>query len=151
MSESQTQIAEENSPTQNEQNTSPLLPQKTIQERINSGEPHIKWLTEVIFTKRYPSKDCKHCQGLGYQGIYRTAESALPKMPLGPNDQCPCKSGKKFKKCCQSFVQRMRHSGGQILVCGCVGRSELAINPNAQEAKDRMKLLDNNMREILNK
>ena len=30
-------------------------------------------------------------------------KSALPQTTVGPNHQCPCGSGKKFKKCCGRF------------------------------------------------
>jgi len=36
-------------------------------------------------------------------------EEQLPKRKVGVNDPCPCKSGKKYKKCCQlAEVQRQR-------------------------------------------
>lgn len=126
-------------PTSETLETLPAQPSPTLkstQDRINEGEPHIKFHEQVIFTKRWPDPKCKHCKGLGYQGTWR--QKPQPALTIGRNDKCPCGSGQKLKKCCIKTLTRMRMSGSSVLTCGCAGRAQLADNPQLETLRNQM-------------
>ena len=39
--------------------------------------------------------------GTGGSGDKTVKRQPVKKVKIGPNDPCPCQSGKKFKKCCR--------------------------------------------------
>jgi hypothetical protein len=54
---------------------------------------------------------CKNCghwfnSGLWKKHWAKKVDSAIEKNKIGRNDPCPCKSGKKYKKCCQPVGHR---------------------------------------------
>ncbi len=129
----------ENSQNQNEtvSLTQSETPKKTNQERIEAGEPHIKYKEQLIFTKNWPGKNCRKCLSTGYVGVLLKGDRKA--LTLGRNDKCPCGSDKKYKKCCLELVARMRMSGSSILTCSCVGKgAELAENPDLDKLRAQM-------------
>ena len=50
----------------------------------------------------YAQAGCNHCHGRGLVRLFTNH------MKCGRNNKCPCRSGKKFKKCCYGkdfFIQ----------------------------------------------
>jgi SEC-C motif len=108
---------------------SPALTKPELIESFYYGE-------QLVLAQRKPYGNCKHCKGLGYTATLR--KNGLLKSPVGPNEKCICGSGKKFKKCHQSLIDRLKMSGNTIMACGCVGYCELGSNPKLQEMRDEL-------------
>jgi hypothetical protein len=119
-----------------EQQTTKTL---STEEKIANGHPYIKYKEQVFLTEKWPNKKCK-CFGLGYLGVRR--QQVQPKLEIQPNSKCPCNSGKKFKKCCEPLVLRMRMSGGAVLSCECVGKAEVGENKELEALRERMAKLE---------
>jgi hypothetical protein len=54
---------------------------------------------------------CKLCDNWFNSGLWKKhwakkVDSAIENNKIGRNDPCPCKSGKKYKKCCQPVGHR---------------------------------------------
>lgn len=94
------------------------------------------YLEQLVKAERQPDPFCKKCDGTGYKGTLRQKPS--PKDHIRPNDSCFCKSGIKYKKCHQKKIERLAKSGATILACACVGKCELASNPDLDILRTEM-------------
>lgn len=51
------------------------------------------------------------------------ARSGFKSVKIGPNDKCPCKSGKKFKKCCNDVDKALGFLTTNCIFCRCTVKS----------------------------
>lgn len=51
------------------------------------------------------------------------ARSGFRSLKIGPNDKCPCKSGKKFKKCCNDVDKAFGFLTTNCVFCRCTVKS----------------------------
>ena len=63
----------------------------------------------LFLLQRRPNQEVKRVKVAKETGAVGSADSVVKKQPVrkaatkvGPNDPCPCGSGKKYKKCCRA-------------------------------------------------
>ena len=110
----------------------------TVQELLDSKRPYIKIDDQYIVTSKLPDPKCK-CKGLGYYGLLAPKGQAKKHYDIPPNSKCQCGSNLKYKKCCQSKMDRLEKSGAHILSCYCIGRGELVENNFVKEIFEETK------------